>query len=170
MSWLCSAPARQFGKTSTAASSVKGGAWLKGPLGEIAATGGARSLHRLQRLPASPAVHEIARSRSPGARVLHVDNDPTAIVHTRALLMREGVAVAAGDAGAPGALLSGRRARHRGHRAVPGERYPRGDGLWSCVSAHHRRSPAGESSSQGADAGRMMEKRSAIRRCPGGWR
>ena len=56
-------------------------------------------------LPTSPAVHEIARERNPGARVLYVDNDPAVIAHAHALLAGEGVTVAVGDAGDPGALL-----------------------------------------------------------------
>jgi O-methyltransferase involved in polyketide biosynthesis/DNA-binding HxlR family transcriptional regulator len=57
-------------------------------------------------LPTSPAVHEIARSRNPGARVLYVDNDPTAITHAHALLAGEGVGVAAGDIADPEAILA----------------------------------------------------------------
>jgi O-methyltransferase involved in polyketide biosynthesis/DNA-binding HxlR family transcriptional regulator len=57
-------------------------------------------------LPTSPAIHEIARSRNPGARVLYVDNDPTVITHSRALLAGEGVGVAAGDVGDPEAILA----------------------------------------------------------------
>jgi DNA-binding HxlR family transcriptional regulator/SAM-dependent methyltransferase len=57
-------------------------------------------------LPTSQAVHEIARSRNPGARVLYVDNDPTVITHARALLAGEGVGVAAGDVGDPEAILA----------------------------------------------------------------
>jgi S-adenosyl methyltransferase len=57
-------------------------------------------------LPTSPAIHEIARGRNPGARVLYTDNDPTVITHARALLAGEGVGVAAGDVGDPEAILA----------------------------------------------------------------
>jgi hypothetical protein len=37
-------------------------------------------------LPASPNVHEVARSVIPGARVAYVDNDPLVMAHARAML------------------------------------------------------------------------------------
>jgi O-methyltransferase involved in polyketide biosynthesis/DNA-binding HxlR family transcriptional regulator len=80
--------------------------FLARAVGYVAAQGVGQFIDIGAGLPTSPAVHEIARSRNPGARVLYVDNDPTAIVHARALLTGEGVAVAAGDAGDPGAILA----------------------------------------------------------------
>jgi S-adenosyl methyltransferase len=48
--------------------------------------------------PARPAVHDIARTSVPHARVLYIDNDPVVTVHNRALLAgREGIEAIHGD-------------------------------------------------------------------------
>jgi hypothetical protein len=58
-------------------------------------------------LPASPNVHETARSITPGARVVYVDLDPVVLAHARALLaVDENVGVVAGDVRDPARLLS----------------------------------------------------------------
>jgi O-methyltransferase involved in polyketide biosynthesis len=58
-------------------------------------------------LPARPSVHEAARSISPLARAVYVDNDPVVISHARALLATgEGVTVVSGDLRDPAAVLS----------------------------------------------------------------
>jgi hypothetical protein len=50
-------------------------------------------------IPASPNVHEVARSVNPAASVAYVDNDPVVLAHDRALLAgAEGIAVVDGDA------------------------------------------------------------------------
>ena len=58
-------------------------------------------------MPSRDAVHEIAQSAAPGARVVYADNDPLVLVHAQALLT--GPAGTVGYAGAdlttPGALL-----------------------------------------------------------------
>ena len=57
-------------------------------------------------LPASPNVHETARSITPGARVVYVDLDPVVLAHARALLaVDENVGVVAGDIRDPAGLL-----------------------------------------------------------------
>jgi S-adenosyl methyltransferase len=57
-------------------------------------------------LPASPAVHEAARNRQPGARVAYVDNDPVVLSHARAFLAGSpGVVVVPGDMREPEAIL-----------------------------------------------------------------
>jgi O-methyltransferase involved in polyketide biosynthesis/DNA-binding HxlR family transcriptional regulator len=81
-------------------------AFLGRAVGYVAAQGIGQFIDAGAGLPTSPAVHEIARSRNPGARVLYVDNDPTVITHARALLAGEGVGVAAGDIGDPKAVLA----------------------------------------------------------------
>jgi hypothetical protein len=49
-------------------------------------------------IPARPAVHDVARSLIPDARVLYVDNDPVVTVHNRALLAgRDGIEATHGD-------------------------------------------------------------------------
>jgi O-methyltransferase involved in polyketide biosynthesis/DNA-binding HxlR family transcriptional regulator len=81
-------------------------AFLGRAVGYVAAQGVGQFIDVGAGLPTSPAVHEIARSHSPGARVLYIDNDPTVITHARALLAGEGVGVAAGDIGDPQAVLT----------------------------------------------------------------
>jgi O-methyltransferase involved in polyketide biosynthesis len=57
-------------------------------------------------LPASPNVHETARSITPGARVVYVDRDPAVLAYARALLAVDGnVGVVAGDVRDPARLL-----------------------------------------------------------------
>jgi O-methyltransferase involved in polyketide biosynthesis len=57
-------------------------------------------------LPASPNVHETARSITPGARVVYVDLDPVVLAHARALLaIDDNVTVVAGDVRDPARLL-----------------------------------------------------------------
>jgi hypothetical protein len=57
-------------------------------------------------LPASPNVHETARSITPGARVVYVDLDPVVLAHARALLaVDENVGVVAGDVRDPARFL-----------------------------------------------------------------
>ena len=49
-------------------------------------------------IPTRPAVHDIARSLIPDARVLYVDNDPVVTAHNRALLAKdEGIEAVHGD-------------------------------------------------------------------------
>jgi O-methyltransferase involved in polyketide biosynthesis len=49
-------------------------------------------------LPASPNVHETARTVTPGARVVYADRDPVVLAHARALLaVDDQVGVVAGD-------------------------------------------------------------------------
>jgi O-methyltransferase involved in polyketide biosynthesis len=49
-------------------------------------------------LPLSPAVHDVARTAQPGARVAYVDNDPVVLCHADALLAVDcGIAVVPGD-------------------------------------------------------------------------
>jgi hypothetical protein len=58
-------------------------------------------------LPASPNVHEAARTVTPGARVVYVDRDPVVLAHARALLaVDDKVGVVAGDLGDPGRLVA----------------------------------------------------------------
>jgi SAM-dependent methyltransferase len=57
-------------------------------------------------LPTHPAVHEIAREITPGARVCYVDNDPVVVAHARALLAGPaGVDVAEADLCDPADVL-----------------------------------------------------------------
>jgi len=57
-------------------------------------------------LPASPNVHETARSITPGARVVYVDLDPVVLAHARALLaVDDNIGVVAGDVRDPARLL-----------------------------------------------------------------
>lgn len=57
-------------------------------------------------MPASPAVHEIARIPFPAARVLYVDNDLVVTAHNRALLATgDGVSAIYGDICHPGTIL-----------------------------------------------------------------
>jgi O-methyltransferase involved in polyketide biosynthesis len=57
-------------------------------------------------LPASPNIHETARSITPGARVVYVDLDPVVLAHARALLaIDENVTAVAGDIRDPARLL-----------------------------------------------------------------
>jgi O-methyltransferase involved in polyketide biosynthesis/DNA-binding HxlR family transcriptional regulator len=81
-------------------------AFLGRAVGYVAAQGVGQFIDAGAGLPTSPAIHEIARSRNPGARVLYADNDPTVITHARALLAGEGIGVAAGDVGDPEAILA----------------------------------------------------------------
>ena len=58
-------------------------------------------------LPASPAVHQTARTVLPSARVAYVDIDPVVLSHTRALLATsDGVAAVAADLTDPAAVLA----------------------------------------------------------------
>ncbi len=58
-------------------------------------------------LPASPNVHEIARTVTPGARVVYADRDPVVLAHARALLaVDDKVGVVAGDIRDPGRLFT----------------------------------------------------------------
>ena len=57
-------------------------------------------------LPATPAVHQIARAVLPGARVAYVDTDAVVLAHARALLADPSVAVAAADLRDPAAVLA----------------------------------------------------------------
>ena len=59
-------------------------------------------------LPASPNVHETARTVTPGARVVYVDRDPVVLAHARALLaVDDRVGVVAGDIRDPGSIVAG---------------------------------------------------------------
>ncbi len=56
-------------------------------------------------LPTSPAVHDVARAVSPGARVCYVDSDPVVVRHADALLAGpEGIAAAQADLTEPGVV------------------------------------------------------------------
>ena len=58
-------------------------------------------------LPASPAVHQAARTVMPAARVAYVDIDPVVLSHARALLATsDGVTAVAADLRDPGAVLA----------------------------------------------------------------
>jgi len=58
-------------------------------------------------LPASPAVHQAARTVMPTARVAYVDIDPVVLSHARALLATsDGVTAVAADLRDPGAVLA----------------------------------------------------------------
>ncbi len=58
-------------------------------------------------LPASPAVHQAARTILPAARVAYVDIDPVVLSHARALLATsDGVSAVAADLRDPGAVLA----------------------------------------------------------------
>jgi hypothetical protein len=58
-------------------------------------------------LPASPNVHEAARTVTPGARVVYVDRDPVVLAHARALLaVDDKVGVVAGDIADPERLVA----------------------------------------------------------------
>ena len=58
-------------------------------------------------LPASPAVHQAARTVMPAARVAYVDTDPVVLSHARALLAtNDGVTAVAADLREPGAVLA----------------------------------------------------------------
>lgn len=57
-------------------------------------------------LPATPAIHQIARRAEPGSRVAYIDNDPVVVARARALLAGPRVAVVSGDIRQPDALLS----------------------------------------------------------------
>jgi SAM-dependent methyltransferase len=57
-------------------------------------------------LPATPAVHQIARAVLPGARVAYVDTDAVVLAHARALLAGPGVTAAAADLRDPAAVLA----------------------------------------------------------------
>jgi len=46
-------------------------------------------------IPTSPNVHEVARSITPDARVVYVDNDPVVTLHNRALLANNNTGIAA---------------------------------------------------------------------------
>jgi S-adenosyl methyltransferase len=61
-------------------------AFLGRAVGYVAAQGVSQFIDAGAGLPTSPAVHEIARSRNPGTRILYVDNDPLVLAHARALL------------------------------------------------------------------------------------
>jgi SAM-dependent methyltransferase len=58
-------------------------------------------------LPASPNVHEAARTVTPSARVVYVDRDPVVLAHARALLaVDDKVSVVAGDVGDVGSIFT----------------------------------------------------------------
>jgi hypothetical protein len=57
-------------------------------------------------LPTSPNVHECARASVPDARVVYVDNDPTAVAQAQALLTGDGVIALEGDARQPEAIMA----------------------------------------------------------------
>lgn len=57
-------------------------------------------------LPASPAVHEVARRADPASRVACIDNDPVVLAHARTLLAGPRVAVVPGDIRQPEAILA----------------------------------------------------------------
>ncbi|HSZ40462.1 MAG TPA: SAM-dependent methyltransferase [Trebonia sp.] len=62
-------------------------------------------------LPTSPAVHETAREVIPAARACYVDNDPVAVLHSRALMLKgagPGVAAVAHDLAECAAVLADR--------------------------------------------------------------
>ncbi|TDD81853.1 SAM-dependent methyltransferase [Actinomadura darangshiensis] len=57
-------------------------------------------------LPTQGNVHEIARAERPGARVVYVDNDPTVIVHARALVATDDrIGIVRADVRDPGKVL-----------------------------------------------------------------
>lgn len=56
--------------------------------------------------PTSPNVHELARERRPGARIVYVDNDPVVVGHNRALREGPGVLAIDGDIRDPRKILS----------------------------------------------------------------
>jgi len=63
-------------------------------------------------LPASPAVHQVARKAMPTARVAYVDIDPVVLSHARALLATsDGVAAVAADLRDPRTVLADRELR-----------------------------------------------------------
>jgi SAM-dependent methyltransferase len=72
----------------------------------VAAAGISQFLDIGTGLPATPAIHHIARHADPSARVCYVDNDPVVIAHARALLAGPGIAVVAGDMRQPGTILA----------------------------------------------------------------
>jgi hypothetical protein len=60
-------------------------------------------------LPTSPSVHEAARKVCPGARICYVDNDPMAVLHTQALMLKRagpGVTAVNQDLDDPAAVLA----------------------------------------------------------------
>jgi hypothetical protein len=57
-------------------------------------------------LPATPAVHQIARAILPTARVAYVDLDPMVLSHARALLAGSGVTAVAADLRDPAAVVA----------------------------------------------------------------
>ncbi|SHE53785.1 SAM-dependent methyltransferase [Streptoalloteichus hindustanus] len=58
-------------------------------------------------IPTVGNVHEVAQAVDPGCRVVYVDLDPVAVVHSRAILPREGrTAVVHGDLRDPDAVLA----------------------------------------------------------------
>jgi SAM-dependent methyltransferase len=57
-------------------------------------------------LPATPAIHQIARAVLPGARVAYVDLDPMVLSHARALLAGPGVAAVGADLRDPAVVLA----------------------------------------------------------------
>lgn len=56
--------------------------------------------------PTSPNVHEVARERQPGARIVYVDNDPVVVAHNRALRKGPGVLAIDGDIRDPHKILA----------------------------------------------------------------
>ncbi|MEU8378199.1 SAM-dependent methyltransferase [Streptosporangium sp. NPDC048865] len=77
-------------------------AFLERAVGLLTASGIDQFLDIGAGLPARTNVHQIA----PGARIVHVDNDPTVLVHGRAILGKnENVTVVEGDVRRPGEIL-----------------------------------------------------------------
>lgn len=62
-------------------------------------------------LPTVENVHEVAREVAPDAKVVYVDNDPTALVHARALLAGTDVAVVNADLRIPAEVLTDKAVR-----------------------------------------------------------
>jgi len=63
-------------------------------------------------LPTQPAVHEFAQEAIPDACVCYVDNDPVAVLHAQALLVKpEGITVIKADLTSPDVVLAEATAR-----------------------------------------------------------
>jgi hypothetical protein len=66
-------------------------------------------------LPRRPSVHETAREYEPEARIVYIDNDPVVLSHARAVQAEQGwgdgIAVLAGDASDPAAVLADGKVR-----------------------------------------------------------
>ncbi|MFC9974798.1 SAM-dependent methyltransferase [Spirillospora sp. NPDC127200] len=82
-------------------------AFLRRAVRHLAAAGITQFLDIGAGLPTHGNVHEVAREAAPGSRVVYVDNDPTVLVHGRALLAgAEDATVVAGDVRDPEGLLA----------------------------------------------------------------